>query len=209
VAVQAVRRGFVAIAPATRGLADGGLPDPKGRHGDRGCRAQLMHCLLAGRTAIGERVWDMQRIVDWATTLPDVDAANVLMMGNSGGGVTTLYTAACDERITIAVPSCSFSTFTSPNGYIYHCDCNLIPGILELGDMCDVAGLIAPRYLLAVNGKKDALHSFADINRSAERTQAIYTAAGCPDRFEHRWGSEGHRFYKDLMWDFIMDTLRK
>ena len=207
VAVQAVKRGFIAIAPATRGLADGGLPDPKGRHGDRGCRAQLIHCLLAGRTAIGERVWDMQRIIDWAVTLPDVDTTNVLMMGNSGGGVTTLYTAACDERITIAVPSCSFTTYTSPNGYIYHCDCNLVPGIIELGDMCDVAGLIAPRYLLAVNGKKDALHSSADIDRSAEQTRAIYTAAGCPDRFEHRWGNEGHRFYKALMWDFIMKAL--
>jgi dienelactone hydrolase len=209
VAVQAVKHGFFAIAPATRGLADGGLPDPRGRHGDRGCRAQLMHCLLAGRTAIGERVWDMQRIIDWAATLPEVDTTHVLMMGNSGGGVTTLYAAACDERITIAVPSCSFSTYTSPNGYIYHCDCNVVPGILEFGEMCDVAGLIAPRYLLAINGREDSLHSFADINRSAQSTKAIYTAAGCPDRFEHRWGNAGHRFYKDLMWDFVMDALRK
>ena len=209
VAVQAVKRGFLAIAPATRGLADSGLPDPEGRHGDRGCRAQLMHCLLAGRTAIGERVWDMQRIIDWAATLPEADTSDVLMMSNSGGGVTTLYTAACDERITIAVPSCSFSTYTSPNGYIYHCDCNLVPGILEFGEMGDVAGLIAPRHLLAVNGRKDSLHSFADINRSAQRAQAIFTAAGCPDRFEHRWGKQGHRFYKDLMWDFIMDALRQ
>jgi dienelactone hydrolase len=209
VAVQAVKRGFLAIAPATRGLADGGLPDPRGRHGDRGCRAQLIHCLLAGRTAIGERVWDMQRIMDWATTLPDVDATNLLMMGNSGGGVTTIYTAACDERITIAVPSCSFAPYTSPNGYIYHCDCNLIPGILELGEMCDVAGLIAPRHLLIVNGKKDALFSVADVNRAAECTRAIYIAGGYPDRFEHRWGNEGHRFYKDLMWDFIINALQK
>jgi hypothetical protein len=123
--------------------------------------------------------------------------------------MATLYTAACDERITIAVPSCSFTTYTSPNGYIYHCDCNLVPGILELGEMRDVAGLIAPRHLLAVNGKKDALHSSADINQSAKRTRAIYVAAGRPDRFEHRWGSEGHRFYKDLMWDFVMGALRK
>jgi len=209
VAVQAVKRGFLAIAPATRGLADGGLPDPKGRHGDRGCRAQLMHCLLAGRTAIGERVWDMQRIIDWAPTLPDIDTTNVLMMGNSGGGVTTLYTAACGERVTIAVPSCSFSTYTSPNGYSYHCDCNLVPSILEFGEMWDVAGLIAPRFLLAVNGKKDSLHSHADINRSVKRVQAIFTAAGYSDRFEHRWGNQGHRFYKDLMWDFIMDALQK
>ena len=209
VAVQAVKRGFLAIAPATRGLANGGLPDPKGRHGDRGCRAQLMHCLLAGRTAIGERVWDMQRIIDWAATLPDADTTNVLMMGNSGGGVTTLYTAACDERITIAVASCSFSTYTSPNGYIYHCDCNLVPGILEFGEMWDVAGLIAPRFLLAVNGKEDSLFSHTDINRSAQRVQAIFTAAGYSDRFEHCWGNKGHRFYKDLMWDFIIEALQK
>lgn len=207
VAVQAVKRGFIAIAPATRGLADGGLPDPRGRHGKRGCRAQLMHCLLAGRTAIGERVWDMQRIIDWATTQPEVDATNVLMMGNSGGGVTTLYSAACDERITIAVPSCSFAPYASPKGYIYHCDCNLIPSILELGDMSDVAGLIAPRHLLIVSGKKDKLFLVDDVNRSAQHTRTIFTAAGCPDRFEHRWGNEGHRFYKDLMWDFIMDAL--
>jgi dienelactone hydrolase len=209
VAVQAVKRGFLAIAPATRGLADGGLPDPKDRHGNRGCRAQVMHCLLAGRTAIGERVWDLQRIIDWAATLEDVDATRVLMMGNSGGGVATFYAAACDERITVAVPSCSFTTYTSPNGYIYLCDCNIVPGILEFGETWDVAGLIAPRYLLAVNGRKDALHSAADVNRAASRTQAIYAAAAFPDRFAHRWGDQGHRFYKDLMWDFVADALRK
>ena len=33
VAVQAVKRGFVAIAPATRGLATDGVPDLHGRHG--------------------------------------------------------------------------------------------------------------------------------------------------------------------------------
>jgi len=209
VAVQAVKRGFLAIAPATRGLADGGLPDLKDRHGGRGCRAQVMHCLLAGRTAIGERVWDLQRIIDWAATLKDVDATRVLMMGNSGGGVATFYAAACDERITVAVPSCSFTTYTSPNGYIYLCDCNVVPGILELGETWDVAGLIAPRYLLAVNGKKDSLHSAADINRAASRTRAIYAAVGFPDRFEHRWGDEGHRFYKDLMWDFVMAAIQK
>jgi dienelactone hydrolase len=147
-----------------------------------------MHCLLAGRTAIGERVWDLQRIIDWAAKLPEVDATRVLMMGNSGGGVATFYAAACDERITVAVPSCSFTTYTSPNGYIYLCDCNIVPGILELGETWDVAGLIAPRYLLAVSGKKDSLHSAADINRAASRTQAIYA---------------------DLMWDFVTDAIRK
>jgi dienelactone hydrolase len=210
VAVQAVKRGFIAIAPAIRGLAEEapGVPDIRKRHGDRDCRSQFMHCLLAGRTAIAERVWDMMRILDWAIKLPDVNPSTILMMGNSGGGMVTLYTAACDERITIAVPSCSFSVLTSPQGYIYHCDCNAIPGIFTWGNLYDVAGLIAPRYLLTVNGLKDRLHSVDDINRAARHVREIYQAAGVPSHYDHRWGAEGHRFYKDLMWPFISNAIK-
>jgi hypothetical protein len=203
VAVQAVRRGFLAVAPATRGLGTDGVPDFQGRHGKRDCRSQLIHCLLAGRTAIGERVWDMQTILDWATQLSDVDAKKVLVMGNSGGGMVTLYTSACDDRITLAVPSCSFTSATSPTGYIFHCDCNLVPGLLGWGDLPEVAGLTAPRHFLAVNGHQDRLHSAESIERAASAAAAIFKAAGVPERFEHRWGESGHKFYPDLMWPFV------
>ncbi len=207
VAVQAAERGFVAVAPATRGLGADGVPDVHGRHGKRDCRSQLMHCLLAGRTPIGERIWDVQRIMDWAAGLPEVNAKDILMMGNSGGGMVTIYAAACDERITIAVPSCSFCVLVSPQGRIYHCDCNMIPGILGFGDFYDVAGLIAPRHLLTVNGRTDALFSVADVSHAAERVRAIFAASGHSARYRHRWGSAGHRFYKDLMWPFVLGAL--
>jgi len=207
VAVQAVKLGFVAIAPAVRGLATDGVPDLYGRHGDRPCRSQVMHCLLAGRTAIGERVWDMQRIIDWAARLPEVDKGHVLMMGNSGGGMVTIFAAACDQRIGIAVPSCSFAPTVSEAGYIFHCDCNMIPGLMEIGGLPGVAGLIAPRGLLAVNGRTDPLFSQKEIQRAVSQVRTIYEAAGVPDRFDHRWGNEGHRFYKDLMWPFVLDVL--
>jgi hypothetical protein len=207
VAVQAVERGLLAIAPAVRGLAVDGVPDQRRRHGGSNCRSQLMHCLAAGRTAMGERVWDMQRLADWALDLPEVDASRALMMGNSGGGMVTLYASALDERITVAVPSCSFCSLISPTGYLYHCDCNLVPGILRHAEMCDVAGLTAPRHMLAVNGRQDRLFAVADVQRAAAGTKAIFTAAGCPDRFEHRFGEAGHRFYADLMWPFVMKAL--
>ncbi len=203
VAVQAVKQGFVAIAPAVRGLATDGVPDLYGRHGNRDCRSHVMHCLLAGRTATGERVWDMQRILDWAFTLPDVDPSDTLMMGNSGGGMVTMFAAACDERIDIAVPSCSFAPTISQAGYIFHCDCNMVPGLLDLGGLPGVCGLIAPRHLLAVSGRHDTLFSQEAVEEAAARVQSLYRAAGCPQRFEHRWGAEGHRFYKDLMWPFV------
>jgi dienelactone hydrolase len=207
VAVQATRRGFIAIAPNTRGFGPAGVPDTNGRHGDRDCRSQLIHCLLAGRTAIGERVWDMQRIIDWALTLPEVDGERVLMMGNSGGGVCTTYAAACDTRIRVAVPSCSFAPYVSRKGLVHHCDCNVVPGILRFGDFHDVAGLIAPRHLLIVNGRKDDLFAVEEVERAVAGVRAIYQASGHPERFEHRWGPEGHRFYSDLMWPVIERAL--
>ena len=207
VAVQAAKHGFLAIAPATRGLAVDGVPDVFDRHGKRDCRSQLMHCLLAGRTAIGERVWDMQRIMDWALARPDVKADHLLMMGNSGGGFVTMYAAACDERIRIAVPSCSFSLLVSSEGRIYQCDCNTVPGMLQYGEMYDVVGLIAPRHLLIVNGHGDSLHDDDDVMRSSAGVKKIYEAAGVPERFDHRWGNDGHRFYKDLMWPFIRKAM--
>ena len=167
--VQAVRRGYVALVPATRGLARvTEVPDLKGRHGKRPCRAQLIHCLLSGRTAVGERVWDVQRLLGWALeSLPGVDPQRVVMLGNSGGGVLTVYVAALDSRIKVAVPSCSFTSYTSSTGFVFHCDCCLVPRAqTELGDMADIGALAAPAALLAVHGRQDGLHHFPDVERA-------------------------------------------
>ncbi|MBU7004322.1 MAG: acetylxylan esterase, partial [Theionarchaea archaeon] len=181
VAVQAVRRGFVAIAPNTRGFKPADIPDLTGRHGNRNCRSQLIHCLLAGRTPVGERVWDMMRIIDWATSQPFVDPEKILMMGNSGGGVVTIYSSAIDTRISVAVPSCSFCTYVGLNGIVHHCDCNAIPGILSFGGIHDVAGLIAPRHLCIVNGGEDKLFPNDEVDRAVRGLKEIYAVAGVPD----------------------------
>jgi len=207
VAVQAVERGFLAIAPATRGLGCPGVPDLEGRHGGQDCRSQMIHCLLAGRTAIAERVWDMIHFVSWASSLPEVDPNRVLVMGNSGGGVVTLYTAACDPRVAIAVPCCAFTLLVRRSGRVHHCDCNVVPGILTFGDLCDVAGLIAPRHLLTVNGAHDELFDNEGVDAAVARLREIYEVAGASDRYDHQYGPAGHRFYKDLMWPFIENAL--
>lgn len=206
VAVQAVRRGFAAIAPATRGFAPAVVPDVTARHGTSDCRSHAVHALLAGRTAVGERVWDLERLLDWALAQPDVDPSTVLIMGNSGGGVASLYAAACDPRITIAVASCSFCTFVGGDGAVRHCDCNLVPGMLRFGDFPDVAGLIAPRALLVVHGREDALFPPEDTERAVAALRRIYGAAGAAARFRHAFGAGGHRFYADLMWPFVEDA---
>ena len=149
----------------------------------------------------------MGKLMDWAIDLPDVDSSNILMMGNSGGGVVTTYAAACDTRVTVAVPSCSFCTFVGINGLVHHCDCNAVPGIMNFGEFYDVAGLIAPRHLCIVNGRKDNLFPLQEVDRAVAGVRRIYEAAGVPGRFTHHYGEGGHRFYKDLMWPFIEDAM--
>lgn len=206
VAVQAVERGFLTIAPATRGM--GGNPDSYGiadigqRHGGHDCVCHNWQVTVAGRSALGERVWDLQRILDWAATLPEVDGLT-LLMGNSGGGMATLHTAACDERVDIAVPCCAYNNYISPHGTLRHCPCNAVPGLLAFGEFWDVAGLVAPRPLLTVNGRHDDLHPTDEVDAAVARLRAIYTVAGAADHYEHRYGDGGHRFYADLMWPWI------
>ncbi|HJN16751.1 MAG TPA: hypothetical protein QGH10_14700 [Armatimonadota bacterium] len=207
VAVQAAQRGFVAIAPNTRGFGPSGIADLNARHDNRGCRSELMHCILADRTPIGERVWDLSRVLDWACGLPEVDASRVLMMGNSGGGVATVYASACDTRVSMAVPSCSYCTFVGKSGLIHHCDCNCVPGIMRFGEMHDVAALIAPRPILIVNGREDPLFPTSEVDRAVERLRAIYRAAGAERHFGFAWGPEGHRFYPDVMWPVVEHVL--
>ena len=151
-----------------------------------------------------ERAWDIQRLLDWALKRCDVNPSRVTITGNSGGGVLTVHTAAIDDRITVAVPSCSFTSFTSETEYIFHCDCCLIPRVQsELGDFSDIGGLIAPRALLAVHGKKDSLHYFSDVEKAMAHVSKIYRTTGDTHPFKHRWGEEGHQCYPEIMWPFI------
>gem|GEM_PF-96455 len=212
IGVQSVRQGYVTLVPATRGLANStSPPDIKGRHGKRICRAQLMHCLVAGRTPVGERVWDIQRLLDWALdNLKGIDPDKTVLLGNSGGGVLTVYAAALDERIRVAIPSCSFTSYTSSTGYIFHCDCCVVPrSTIELADMPDIGALAAPRWLLAVHGKTDGLHSAPDVDAAMNRVRRIYSASGNENRFRHHWGDAGHKFYPDIMWPFVREALEE
>lgn len=203
IAVQAVREGYIAVCPTARGFGDTRTPEDKAAGKTSSCRTQLLHDLLVGRTPIGDRVWDIARLIDWAFDSLPVDRRRVAITGNSGGGTVSLFAAACDERITVAAPSCYFCTFAGSIGSIYHCDCNYVPGMLTLGEMWDVAGLIAPRPFVAVAGRDDPIFPLPEVRRAFERLQVIYAAAGAPGGCALYVGEGGHRYYKDGSWPFI------
>ena len=206
IAVQAVEQGYLVIAPTTRAFGETRSPEDRGQNKTSSCRQQLMLDLLVGRTPIGDRVWDMSRLIDWAIAHQGADAARIAITGNSGGGTVSLFAAACDTRISVAVPGSYFCTFAGSIGSIAHCDCNYVPGILRLGEMHDVAGLIAPRHFLAVTGRDDTIFPIAHTEAAFAQLAKVYQALAVPERCELYVGDGGHRYYKERVWSFVAEA---
>lgn len=203
IAVQAVKQGYIALAPTTRGFGETRTAEDKTSGNLSSCRTELMHDLLVGRTPTGVRVWDMSTLLDWALANLSIDSRRIAITGNSGGGTIALFTAACDTRFTVAVPGCYFNTFTGSIGSIRHCDCNYVPGILRLGEMYDVAGLIAPRPFCAIAGKDDAIFPIEEAQYAFKQLQRIYAVADASEDCELYVGDGGHRYYSAGAWPFV------
>ncbi|MBM3754932.1 MAG: hypothetical protein FJW38_13240 [Acidobacteria bacterium] len=99
---------------------------------------------------LGLQLWNSIRVVDYLSSLPDVDASKIGATGASGGGTQVFLLAAVDDRIRWAAPV------------------NMISGIMQGGSPCEnapglridtfnveIAALIAPRPLLVVAATGD------------------------------------------------------
>jgi len=173
-----------------------------------GCHDAAMQALLLGKTLIGERVYDVDRGIDYLAARGDADMRRIGVMGNSGGGTTTIYAAALLSRLAFAMPSCAFCTFRDSIGSIYHCADNYVPGILKVADMGDVLGLFAPRPVVVVAGKDDDIFPISGVRTAFEQLRRIYAAAGAEDACRLVVGAGGHRFYAADAWPGMLDFMR-
>lgn len=205
-AIQAVGRGYAAVAMEQRGF---GELDGTVSTGAHRCQQASMQALMLGRTLIGERAFDVSRLIDALAAFPVCDTGRVGLMGNSGGGTVTFYTACLEPRVRIAMPSCSFCSLYDSIFSLHHCVCNYIPGLLRWFEMGDLALLIAPRPLIVVCGRDDAIFPLPGVQREFETVRQIYTAAGVPDRCHLIVGAGGHRFYAAQSWPVYSDMLAK
>lgn len=208
-AVQAVRRGYVALALEQRCFGermDGREPSVRGHYDfddfctDERCRHQAMVALLLGRTLVGERVHDTRCALDFLSALPEVDAGRIFCMGNSGGGTVSFYAACMDERISGIMVSCAFCTYGSSIVRVDHCCDNYLPGALKLFEMPDLAALVAPRPFVVVSGREDPIFPREGVFEAMATARRIYGHFGASPRIAHVEGDGGHRFYAGSGW---------
>jgi dienelactone hydrolase len=194
-ALQCVERGHVVLALEPLGF--GHRRDPAARKSGpstSSCQPAAGAALMLGETLLGWRVWDSLRAIDFLATLPEVDPSRVAMMGISGGGTITLYAAALDDRVKVAILSCSFCTFRDSIYSVAHCIDNYVPGILNWFEASDLAALIAPRYLFAEAGLDDTIFPVAGVHKALRDAGRAFAALGAPGHIDSHVFDGGHVF---------------
>ncbi len=182
-------------------------------HGERMVPGNIHHeagyaLLPLGETIAGWMVWDSMRAVDYLLTLKEVDPGRIGITGNSGGGLNTLFTAALDERLRAAVVV-GF-TFEFNNWLKYagdHCTCTHLPGLFRGMEWFEIAGLIAPRALMMLQGDRDNTFPISGARRAGHNTEALYALVGYPQqsRFDEILG-EPHAYsrpYRERMYGWM------
>ena len=145
----------------------------------------LWNWLSLGYTPAGVEVWNAIRAIDYLETRPEVDRRRIGMTGVSGGGTTTWFTAAVDERVAAAVPGVSTYTFGSQASHWVaagQCDCIYFHNTF-LTDFPVVGALIAPRPLFFFSGRKDPdfpPDGYHEVYRKLKRIYDLYEDAGSP-----------------------------
>jgi cephalosporin-C deacetylase-like acetyl esterase len=207
-AVQAVKRGYVALAIEQRGMGER-KPTTDLRWKDTMCRFASVVALHIGRTLVGERVWDVSKAIDVLSNFKEADVDKILITGNSGGGTISYYAACYDERIKLSVPSCSFCSYRESILDVIHCNCNYIPSAYCYFDMQDLSCLIAPRNLIAVAGITDDIFPINGVRRAFKTVQEVYAANGKAQNCTLIETPREHWWCADIVWNAIDAEIKK
>ncbi|MGH9672921.1 MAG: alpha/beta hydrolase [Bryobacteraceae bacterium] len=133
-----------------------------------------------GYTPAGVEVWNAMRAIDYLESRPEVDPERIGMTGRSGGAAMSWFTATVDPRVKAVAPVMGISTYAAnvrDNTQRLHCDCMFVVNNYR-HDMLHQGALIAPRPLLMMHGRKDALFPVAGYEEFERRVGGLYAGYG-------------------------------
>jgi dienelactone hydrolase len=197
-AVTLVKAGFVAFAADY--LRDGERIKPGRRPYDT---TDFYH-EFPDWSIHGKDVWDSMRAIDYLQTLAFVDPEKIGMTGHSYGGHSTIFTAALEPRIKVAVANGPVSDFlhhglhwaVPKGGGNSQSMPALRPHVLDHTlplpvTFYEFTALIAPRPFLcgqAVGERRPR----EEENYAA--VKQVYDALGCPERVRYHWYAGDHDY---------------
>lgn len=188
------RHGFVCLVLDTLQLGE----IPGVHHGTyREGRFWWQSC---GYTPAGVECWNGIRGIDLLAARDDVDPARIGVTGISGGGATTLWIAAADERVAAAA---AVSGVADLGAYVTgrciegHCDCMFLVNSCRW-PWARIATLVAPRPLLLVNSDEDPIFPMDAFERVGRTLGPVWAARGAGDGLETMVSRGGHAYRSDI-----------
>jgi dienelactone hydrolase len=148
---------------------------------------------LLGLSAPAAQVWDNVRGLDYLLTRPEVDAARIGCLGNSGGATQTAYFLGVDERVKVAA-LCSYVASGERNLELSGPadGCVQLPGAGRARlDLADWPIMFAPKPLLLLSGRYDFV-DYPSMETTYAETRRAYAALGQPEKAGLFTYDDGH-----------------
>lgn len=147
-----------------------------------------------GYTPAGVECWNAMRAIDYLQSRPEVDPKKIGVTGRSGGGATSWWVAAADERVQCAVPVAGIADLWAhvvegeaaslKKGVVAgHCDCMYFVNTYRW-DFPTMVALIAPRPVLLGNSDVDSIFPVPGYRRIADKVRPIYSLYGAAEKFD-------------------------
>jgi hypothetical protein len=133
--------------------------------------------LLQGRPLASLQLYDLLRVADYLQTRPDLDTAGLALWADGRFAFLALLAAALDARFTRTCCYRLLATYLhdAPNQQDH---LHFLPDIIrEIGDLCDVASLVAPRGLMIASPRNGSLET-VPAGDYFGRTQKAYGEGG-------------------------------
>jgi cephalosporin-C deacetylase-like acetyl esterase len=172
--------------PAKKASTIGGST---GEHGEANVPAMLI-----GEDVARYFVNDSMRGIDYLVSRKDVNAERIGALGCSGGGTSTAYLAALDDRVKVAGVACYITSFKEllPSATGVQEAEQSIPNFIEEGlDFGDYVELFAPKPYAIISTTED-MFPFAGAKQTHDEALGVYKLYGAEDKLQWITGPGGH-----------------
>jgi len=119
-----------------------------------------------------------------------------------------MMTAAVSDRVRVAVVSGALNVLQERVMGRYSCGAQIIPGLLEYGDVPEISSLIAPRPCVFEAGQRDGLMVKDWIEPALARMRPAWRALGAEGKLEVDRFDGGHRWNGVRAYPLLESVLR-
>jgi Prolyl oligopeptidase family len=191
---QLVRRGYVVAVPCLTPFGRRLAKRTETLREVDACGDAFIRLQMLGKLLIAENLRDCLWSLELLAQHEQVDAKRLGCVGLSYGGRMTMLTSALEPRVRVAVVSGALNVMQERISKPYGCGAQIIPGLLNFGDVPEIGSLIAPRPCVWEAGLKDGLMIPKWVDEALTRMRRAYKALGAEDQLQvdrfdgkHEW----------------------